>query len=106
MCFVKNCCIRFDECVGDLTFLSFLAITKFDERKKRTVNKYTLRANHGVPSVIVASRLQIQGVRVWDCGSRSCSAEVARTFWREDMKAGWILLGQTLYTERKISLYG
>lgn len=66
---------------------------KVRQTQKDFVNNYTLKANQGVPSGTMTSKYFVK-----DCCLRCCPTEVTRTFRLLDMKAGQILLEQTLYT--------
>lgn len=55
---------------------------KSENRKNFYVNKYPLRANESLPSLTMSPRELAR-----DHCSCSCLAEVARSFWRVDMKA-------------------
>ena len=76
----------------DLFFLSFLTVNKCDERKKHVGHKHTLRATQGGRPVTTAFREFVR-----DYWLRSYPAEANRALWREDINAGRILFGHTLY---------
>ena len=76
----------------NLFCLSFLTVNKCDERKKHVGYKHTLRATQRFRPVTMAFREFAR-----DYWLRSYPAEANRALWREDITAGRILFGHTLY---------
>ena len=99
LCLFRNCCTRFDECAGALSWWrsqsphtreSFLkSCSKFPKQFsvfRILSNVFVVKGRPERESLSTEVRPPLK---------RSCPAEVARTLWRGDIKVGPILSGQT-----------